>query len=181
LVLAAGVGLFAGILYKGLGGIGNKLQQVLAPGETDVTLDAPGNYTIFYESQSIMGGKLYSTDESISGLSCALVSKATNSKIAISASSMNTTYEFGGRSGRSVFEFTIDQPGIYAFTASYPQEKQGPEVVLAVGKDVTTGIFATVLGGLAVFFGSIGAALAILLVTLIKRSNKKKLLAGTSG
>jgi hypothetical protein len=90
---------------------------------------------------------------------------------------MSSTYEFGGRSGRSIFDFRIDQPGVYALSAGYPQGQPGPEVVLAVGKDFTTGLFTTILGALALVFGSMGIAVAITLITLLKRSKNKKLLA----
>jgi hypothetical protein len=177
MVFVAGWVLFAWFLVKGLSGMGAKLQQVVAPGETNLTLREPGNYTVFYEYHSVIGDKVYSTEESISGLACTLVSKAKDSKISISPTSSNSTYEFGGRSGRSIFVFRIDQPGVYALSATYPQGQQGPEVVLAVGKDFTTGIFTTVLGALAMLFGSIATAVAITLVTLIKRSKAEKLLA----
>ncbi len=124
-----------------------------------------------------MGDKVYATDESLSGLRCVLVSKANNLKVALSPSAMNSTYEFGGRSGRAIFDFRIDQPGVYTISAAYTQGQQGPEVVLAVGKDITTGLFTTILGGLALVFGSMGIAVAITLVTLLKRSKKKKLMA----
>jgi tryptophan synthase beta subunit len=52
---------------------------------------------------------------------------------------------------------------------------------MAVGRDFTAGIFVTVFGALALVFGSIGIAVAITVVTLIKRSKKKKLLVQTAG
>lgn len=174
-VFVGGWVLFALFLFKSLSGMGARLQQVVAPGETDLTLREPGNYTIFYEYHSVIGDKVYSTDESLSGLRCVLVSKANNSKVALSPSSMNSTYELGGRSGRSIFDFRIDQPGVYAISAGYPQGQQGPEVVLAVGKDFTTRLFATILEALALVFGTMGIAVTITLVTLLKRSKKKKL------
>jgi len=176
LVFVGGWVVFAMFLFIRLSGMGNKLQQVVAPGETDLTLREPGNYTIFYEHHSVIGDKVYATDENLSGLVCSLVSKARNAKIALSPSSVNSTYEFSGRSGRSIFDFRINQPGVYALSAGYPQGQQGPEVVLAVGKDFTTGLFATVLESLALVFGSMGIAVAITVVTLLKRSKKKKLL-----
>ena len=175
-VFAAGIALFGLVLYQGLGGMGAKLQQALAPGETNLKLSEPGTYTIFHEYESVFNEKVYSTHESISGLECTLVSKANGARVRLSTSAVNTTYEFGNRSGRSVFDFRIERPGVYTLSASYPQGKQGPEVVLAVGKGITAGILVAVIGGLASFFGSIAIALAITLVTLIKRSNKTKLL-----
>jgi hypothetical protein len=50
-----------------------------------------------------------------------------------------------------------------------------------VGKDSTAGLFLTIGGGLALVFGSMGIALAVTLITLIKRSNKKKRLASEAG
>jgi hypothetical protein len=181
LVFVTGMVLFVGFLFKSISGMGSKLQRVVAPGETELTLREPGTYTIFYEYHSFIGDKVYSTDASISGLACAVVSKAGNAKIALAPSSMNTTYDFGGRSGRSLFEFRIDQPGVYGLSARYPEGQPGPEVVLAVGRDFTAGIFVTVFGALALVFGSIGIAVAITVVTLIKRSKKKKLLVQTAG
>jgi tRNA A37 N6-isopentenylltransferase MiaA len=106
LVLVGGLGLYWEVLYKGLSGMGDKIQQVLAPGRTELTLREPGNYTIFLEYNTVMGGKVHSTDESISGLECELVSTARDSKIAIARSSTNTKYEIDGRSGRSILGFT---------------------------------------------------------------------------
>jgi hypothetical protein len=175
LVFVGGMALFAWFLFKSLSGMGDKLQQVVAPGDTDLTLREPGNYTIFYEYQSVVGDKVYSTGQSISGLSCALVAKTTNSKIPLSRSSMNSSYVLNGRSGRSIFDFRIDQPGVYALSATYPQGQQGPEIVLAVGKDFTAGLFLTILRAFALFFGSIGIAVAIMVVTLVRRIKNKEL------
>ena len=182
LVFVAGWVLFALFLYKNLSGMGAKLQQVVAPGEANLTLREPGHYTIFYEYRSVVGDRVYATNESLSGLECVVVSKGTSAKVVLWPSAINSNYEFGGRSGRSVLEFNIDQPGVYALTAAYPQGQPGPEVVLAVGKDFTAGLLTTVFGSIALVFGAIGIALAIALVTLIKRSKaKKRLLAYPSG
>jgi hypothetical protein len=180
-VFVGGMALFAWFLFKSLSGMGARLQQVVAPGETDLTLREPGNYTIFYEYQSVVGDKVYSTDQSISGLRCALVAKATNSKIPLLHSSMNSSYELNGRSGRSIFDFRIDQPGVYTLSVKYPQGQQGPEIVLAVGKDFTAALFLTILRAFALFFGSIGIAVAIMVVTLLKRIKNKKLIAAHEG
>lgn len=177
LVFVGGWVLFALFLFKNLSGMGAKLQQVVVPGEADITLREPGEYTIFYEYRSVIGNRVYSTDESLSALGCELVSKAKNSKIALSPSSMDSTYELGGRSGRSVFQFRVDQPGVYELSAGYPEGQKGPQIVLAVGKDFTTGLLMTIFGGLALVFGSIGSAVAITLVTLIKRHKLKQLRA----
>jgi hypothetical protein len=173
-VFVAGWVLMALLLIKYLSGMGAKLQQVVVPGEAEITLREPGEYTIFYEYQSVVGNRVYSTEENLSGLECELVSKAKNSRIALSPSSMNSTYELGGRAGKSVFEFRIIQPGVYELSAGYPEGQPGPKVVLAVGKDFTVRILMSIFGGLALVFGSSGIAVAVVLVTLIKRGKAKK-------
>jgi hypothetical protein len=180
-IFIAGWALFAGFLFQSLSGMEAGLQRVVVPGEMDITLRERGRYTISYEYRSVIAGKIYSTAENISGLECTLVSKANGSKVALSLTSVNTTYEFGGHAGRAIFDFTIDQPGIYTLTAAYPEGRQGPEIVLAVGEDSTIGLFTTIFTGFAIAFGTIGVSLAITLVTLIKRSNKKKKLLASQG
>ena len=175
IIFVAGWILFAALLYKNLSGMGARLQQVVAPGQAELTLREPGHYTIFYEYHSVIGDKVYSTGEGISGLECALVAKAKPQKIALSPSTMNSTYQFGGRSGRSLFEFVIDEPGVYVLSADYGEGRPGPQVVLAVGKDFTAGLITTIFGAIALVFGSIAIAVAIAVVTLVKRSKSKKL------
>lgn len=176
-VFVAGWVLFALLLIKSLSGLGAKLQQVVVPGEADITLRERGEYRIFYEYQSVVGNRVYSTEENLSGLKCDLVSKATNSKIALSPSSVNSTYELDGRSGKAVFQFSIDQPGVYQLSAGYPKGQQGPEIVLAVGKDFTARLLLTIFGGIALVFASFAIAVAIALIAFLKRSKKKERMA----
>jgi len=181
LILVAGFVLFGVTLWKGLSGMESKLQQVVAPGKTEITLAEPGDYTIFYESQSVLGSRVYSTGEDVSGLECILVSKNDNSPVELSRTSANTTYSFGGRSGKSIFDFHIDQPGVYEITSEYPQGREGAEVVLAVGRGITGDILVAIFGGMAVLFGSIAVSVAVSVVTLVKRSNAKKRLQTVGG
>lgn len=173
-VFIAGWVLFAIILFKNLSGMGAKLQQVVVPGTGAVTLREPGNYTIYYEYHSVVGNKVYSTEENLSGLACTLVSRATNSKVPLSPTSSSSSYELGGRSGKSIFDFKIQQPGVYDLSAGYFEGHEGPEVVLAVGRGFTLGTLGTVFGSLAAVFGCMALAVAIAVVTLVKRSNAKK-------
>ncbi len=180
-VLAAGVALFVVVLLKGIRSIPSKVQQVAAPGTAELTLSRPGDYTIFYEYQSVLGNRVYSTGQGVPGLECTLVSKSTQSPVALTHAAVNSNYSFGGRSGKSVFDFHIEQPGVYEFTSSYPQGEQGEEVVLAVGQGVVTGILSTVFGGLAILFGTIGLTIAIIVITAVKRHNAAKRLKTAGG
>lgn len=174
LVFIGGAVSFGLILIRNISGMGDKLKQVVVPGKVDITLSEPGNYTIFHEHRSVVGQKVYSTEEGLSGLECALVSKATGSKINLARSSVNSRYSLGSRSGVSVFDFRIDQPGSYEFSAGYAEGRDGPEVVLAIGQGFVGNILATILGSIAVLFGSILVAAAMALITYIKREKAEK-------
>lgn len=178
-VFLAGGALFALLLFKNLSGLADKLKQVVVPGKSEITLTEPGGYTIFYEYQSVVGNRVYSTERNLSGLECALVSKDTRAKVALSRASTNSTYAVGGRSGESIFDFRIERPGTYELSAWYPEGREGPEVVLAVGHDFTTKLLLTIFGGLGILFGSIALAVAIALVTFIKREKAEKRLKGS--
>ncbi len=168
-VIVAGAVVFALTLWKGLARATASLQQVVAPGTSEITLPEPGTYTVYYEHQSVIGNRVYSTGETVPGLVCTLASKRTGAGIRFSPSRANATYSFGGRVGRSVLDFQIEQPGMYVFSSSYPQGRDGSEVVLAVGRGSSMGIATTVLGSLAVLFGSIALGMVIFIVTLLRR------------
>jgi len=181
IVFVSGWGLLAVFLFVSLSGLGSKLQRVVAPGQSDLALNAPGDYTIYYEHRSVVGNRVYSTDENLSGLECDLVSKATGAKIPLSASSTNSTYSIGSYEGKSLLEFHVEQPGMYQLTTVYAAAREGPEIVLAVGQGIFTKILLAVFGGVASLFACLALAAAIAVVTFIKRSKARKQLASGGG
>ena len=176
LVFVAGWVLFALVLFKNLSGLADQLRQVVVPGNVELTLSKPGKYTIYYEHRSVVGTRIFSTDESLHGLDCRLVSRATGSSIPLSPVTVSSSYTVGGRSGVGVLDFAIDRAGAYELSAAYPEGWEGPEVVLAIGQGFTRGILVAVFGGLATVFGSMGAAVAIAVITLLKRMRAERAL-----
>lgn len=174
LIFVGGWVAFGLLLFKNLSGLSEKLQQVVVPGSVELSLTKPGKYTIYYEHESVVGNRVYSTGESVSGLECTVVSKASGTAIPVSRSTVSSTYSIGGRSGRSFLDFRIDTPGIYQLSANYAEGYEGPEVVLAVGQGFATGIVTTIFGALAIVFGSIGLAATIAAVTAYKRHQAAK-------
>jgi hypothetical protein len=173
-VFIIGESLFILFLLDSLSGLTEPLTQIVAPAKSEINLPAAGKYTIFYEYQSVVGDRLYSTGGSLSGLQCALTSKVRGSRITLSRPLTRSTYSFGGRKGVSVFQFNIDQPGMYEFSAWYPKGQEGPEVVLAMGHGFLKKLIGTIFGGLALFFGSGAIPIAIVVITLLKRQKAKK-------
>ena len=174
LVFVAGWVLFALVLFKNLSGLSSRLQQVVVPGKAELNLAQAGTYTIYYEYESVVGSRVYATGRSLSGLECGLTAKATGANVPVSSTTVSSHYSLGSRSGFGVFDFTIDRPGIYVLSAQYAEGREGPEVVLAVGQGFATGIVTTVFGGLAIVFGSMGAAVVIALITLLKRVKARR-------
>ncbi|MBI4165635.1 MAG: hypothetical protein HY508_07880 [Acidobacteria bacterium] len=168
-IFVAGWAMFAIVLWKSLSGLDEGLQQVVVPGTAELNLAKPGSYTIFHEHESVVGSRIYSGSETVSGLECSLRSKATGAAVKLSRSTANTHYSTGGRSGVSFLEFRIEQPGVYELSAEYPEGKEGPEIVLAVGQGVGLRIVTGILGSLAIVFGCIGVAIALVVYTGVMR------------
>ena len=174
LVFSVGFGMFALLMARQVKTVTGSLTQVLAPGDTQLNLSQPGTYTIFYESRSAVGGRLYSTGEHLSGLECQLISRATGSGVALSAPRTTSSYAFDGRSGRGFLQFQVSQPGMYVLSAKYAGGQMEPEVVLAVGQDLSTHSFAVAVGALVIVSGSAGIAVAIAAMTAIKRKTGQR-------
>lgn len=180
-VFIIGCSLFTLFLFNSLRGLTEALTQVVVPVKSEITFPETGRYTIFYEYQSVVGNRLYYTGEGLSGLHCTLTSKVTGYRIALSRPMTRSTYSLGNRKGVSVLEFNIDRPGIYEFSASYPKGQEGPEIVLAMGQGFVKKLLKTIFGGLAIFFGSGAIAIAIAVVTVLKRQKARKQLENKYG
>lgn len=172
--LLIGVGLFVHTLFHELGHLTDSLTQVVVPGRAELSLQRRRSYTVFLEEQSVVGGKIYSTTQSIAGLECRVRSLQNGSTIPIGKSTMNTSYSVDGRDGHAVLEFLIKEDGKYEFACDYGENTKEPEVVVAVGSGISETIFRTVLEALGEFFGGIGASLIVVIVVLVKREHEKR-------
>jgi len=168
LIIFIGFAAFAASIYSGISDTQSGLLQIAAPGEADLFLSEPGQYMIFYENNSYMDGKFYSTGEQISGLEIHVREKATGHDLAAYPPNTSFTYSLGSRSGRSILAFNIERAGIYQFNTSY-SGRAGPEVILAVGKRMVEGLFSSIVISLAALFGSIAIAAVISFVTYSRR------------
>ncbi len=157
-------------LLSGVSTLTEGLIQIVVPGQHELILSETGGYTVFHEYRSVMGNKVYSMAKGeLSGLQCGLASKATGEVIPLHGSVMNSKYSIGERSGIAVFNFRIYSPGTYVFSAQYPPGNGGPETVMSVSHGFAKDILVTILGGLGILFGSVGAATAIAVITFVSR------------
>jgi len=176
-VVLAGLSLFLYTIIHGVAHITDDLTQIVVPGEKDLTLMPRRNYTIFLEQESVVDGRIYSTTESLSGLTCAVTSQTSGNKINTRRSTMNTTYSVGGREGKSVLEFVTEEAGVYRIACDYHEGSHGPQTVLVVGSGVTERIFSIVIKALASFFGGGILGAAIIAMVGILRARAKRHLA----
>jgi hypothetical protein len=172
--LLIGSGFFIYTLFNGITHATDSLTQVVVPGKAELSLQRGRTYTVFLEERSTVNGKIYSTTESIEGLTCRVNSVKNRASIGIGKSSANTSYEVNGRSGRSVLEFSVPEDGRYAFACDYDEKSTGPEVVVAVGAGAEMRILRTVLVGLGSLFGGCGGCVIVVVFVAIRRERAKK-------
>ncbi|HHT9119404.1 MAG TPA: hypothetical protein ACFYD3_02525 [Candidatus Hypogeohydataceae bacterium YC41] len=134
--------------------------RVVVPGTHKIYLAEPGRYKIFYEYYSVVGSKIYSTSESLPGSMVVTLQSKTDSRgIMISRPSMSESYKVGGRSGIAVFEFQIEEPGAYIFTAYYADGASRPDVVFAIGHTIFQSTILVLFGEISLpLFGVIIAS-----------------------
>lgn len=174
LLLVAGGAVFAWMVFAGLSRMNDGLQQVVVPGQAELRLDTPGRYTIYHEYRTVGGNKVYGSDQPLPPLTVTVVSRQTGAEVAVKPATVNEHYSLGSRSGRSIMAFTVEQPGTYVLAARYVDGASGPEVVFAVGPGFAGGLVGTILGGMAVLFGSLLASGTLAGVTFWKRYRAKQ-------
>ena len=89
--------------------------------------------------------------------------------VAVRGAGSNANYALAGRSGVSIFEFAIADPGPYRVSAAYAGGGDSPAVVLAIGHDFMGKLLAIILGGFGIMIAGLGGAGAIAAVTYVKR------------
>ena len=161
----------------------DRLTQIIVPGSADLTLSRTGAYAVYYEYHSVVGGVEHISSETPPTLECSLALKATGRVIPVVPDFVETNRYSAGmgrgkgmRAGVLIMSTTIDDPGDYTFSCRYPDGREQPEIVLAVGQNILwedigilTRTAGSVLGGLAVLGGSGMVTIVIVIVVAIKR------------
>jgi hypothetical protein len=172
-IFLVGIGLSIYEISHGLMHVADSLTRVVVPGQTTLNLERGKSYTVFYESHTTVNGKLYSTHQSVSGLECHVKSVNDGEEAVISPTSNPTQYKIGGRSGRSILEFSAPRDGQYDFSCAYASGVHGINVVLAVGTGFGARMFRAIL---VIFAGPLLGGLlsmAVFFWIYIRRDNAK--------
>jgi hypothetical protein len=172
LVFVIGLAAFGTFLFLRLRGLDEGIESFVVPGSAEVTIDEPGRQTIYRETNTAVEGRYYGSSD-LTGLEV-VVTDPRGDVLDLDPSTMSETYTIGSRQGVAIFKFDADAPGTYRVVAAYPGGGTGNEGVLAVGEPIVADILITVLGGLAIAGGAVVVALAIAVVTFVRRYRVKR-------
>lgn len=164
---------FLGVVIYNIASLDDEMDRVPIPGTTEVNLDNTGRYTAFYERQESLPDRGFETSGDAPGIEIEVTAVDSGESISVSDHFGDVNYDFWSRSGRSVASFWIDQPGIYEISVDYVDAADQEDAMLALGEGIGTTIIFTVLAALgsgAFFCGTVGVALIILIITLVRRS-----------
>jgi len=168
LCLTAGIGGAVLFLLPRVAEIEGSLARVVVPGSAELRLAVAGHYTIFHEARSSIDGTIYRADD-IAGLTVAVLRLEGQRQVALAAPGANTSYDFGGHAGVSIFSFEVAAPGMYRLTARYADDRSEPRTVLAVGRDFFGALMLAIFGTVGIGLAGVGAAVSVFVVTLLKR------------
>jgi hypothetical protein len=173
-LLFLGVGGAVYLMMSRLEDIQSALKRVVVPGESVVALEEPGTYTLFHELSGTLDGVVYSASD-ISGLRVTLESVATGEAVELTRPAASTSYDMGGSSAVGIFAFTIDTPGEYRLGAVYDDGRSEPQAVLSMARGFVGKLVAAILSTVGLVIGSIALAIAIGVLTFLRR---RKAMAG---
>ncbi|AET64058.1 hypothetical protein [Methanothrix harundinacea] len=175
LVVLAGLFIFGWTIFSAISEIGDGLTRIEAPGTSELNLQEVGDYTIYYENRSFLDGRFYSAGEGVPpGLVIEVVDLTSGEGVDLRPPAGEVTYDFAGRSGRSIATFEVQRPGTFRIDSGYPAGSEGPKAVLAIGTDFFRGALYKIGLGLAALFGSIAAGAAILISAARRREREEK-------
>lgn len=175
LVVLAGLFIFGWTIFSAISEIGDGLTRIEAPGTSELNLQEVGDYTIYYENRSFLDGRFYSAGEGVPpGLVIEVVDLSTGEGVDLRPPAGEVTYDFAGRSGRSIATFEVQRPGTFRIDSVYPAGSEGPKAILAIGTDFFRGALYKIGLGLAALFGSIAAGAAILISASRRREREEE-------
>ncbi|MGW6118080.1 hypothetical protein ACWFRF_03485 [Nocardia sp. NPDC055165] len=169
-IVAAVLVIVGGMLGAvGVGAIGffrmsdsvDRYQRVTVPGSGDLNL-ATGDYTVYFEYP---GAATIEPPEAVR----ARLTDPTGQVVPTEAVSGEQSYQLSGHEGTAEFTFHADRDGVYAL-----ETDGGPGITLAVGQDLGSALAGPILLAVAIAITAILLGIAILIVTLIRRSRAQR-------
>lgn len=168
--LAAGVAATVLLVAGAAGNIQDNLHKVAVPGGETVTFSQAGPQTIFYEEST--SGRDVTVPLS---LEVQVTPVAGGDPLPIRPALMRSTYQYGTTCGVGIGTVEVPAAGMYRVETRLGHDtKAAPGAALAVGGNPVGGVLGAVFGSLGAMGLGFMAALATMIVLLIKRSNSRK-------
>jgi hypothetical protein len=171
--------LLVALVVRGyLSGFPANATRVTGPGTAEVTLAAPGSYTISYERQTTgnVGGGFETGGQPLEGIpsgTLELVPAPSGAPVRLRAPSTTFTYSTGNTEGQAIAEFVVDRPGTYTLTSQYSSGESGPQFTLAIAQGSPSDTVGYTLGGLAAV-ALLLIGVGIVVVTFVLRVTRRK-------
>lgn len=154
------------LIVASLGDLGGRMMRLVVPGQAEFRLNEAGTYTIFHEYHSVVDGRAYALD-ALSGLQ--IIVRHRGSAIELARPTVSSRYSVGSFAGRSLFQFEVNEPGVYLVRAVYGDGRKEPQTVLAIDRNFVGSLVRTILQAFGIGLGSTALAIAIFGVVLVKR------------
>ncbi|MFP4496904.1 MAG: hypothetical protein ACLFQV_01735 [Vulcanimicrobiota bacterium] len=169
LILIGGIGFFAYNIFTGIQKVEKGMSRVEAPGEATVVLEKTGTYTVFHEYVSNHNGRVYNV-QNLPPFK--MVLQKNSQIIETRPANMSSNYNIGGRSGRAVLQFSINEPGTYKVVTTY--EGDGPATIFSITQSFMSDLMITVFSSIGVLFVAIIAPMAMIAIVIVKYLKEKK-------
>ncbi|MGW8302150.1 MAG: DUF4870 domain-containing protein [Desulfobacterales bacterium] len=145
--------------------------QLMVPGETDLEINKPGTYIIYYETSlftlpNMVHNQLGQT------FGMAFMDLATGEELALKPPEIPISHEYGTTAVQGIAQVQFDTLGAYSATVA--GQIPGGDKLMVRRFDMVELIKGLVWGGVLIFLGFIAGPI-MALVVLVKRQNYKRL------
>jgi hypothetical protein len=183
-------------VYFGVKNLSHSIIQLMMPGEYEIEFFDSGTYTAFHEFISDIKESDFRTklvdpptyrdpktgllhqEGPTKNLKCRIQSLERNYRVPLSNNDFDspggpdeTPYFLGKRAGFPIFQFTIDEPGKYAFSCQYPNNQVWYHEVISFGLDYQKKVFLYFLLPMAITILGVSAGVILIIIGFLKRKD----------
>ncbi|MFW6061540.1 MAG: hypothetical protein ACOC93_01905 [Planctomycetota bacterium] len=174
LVAIAGVAVAVGVIVH-IFTEERTIGRLRAPGRVTLQLPEAGDYDIYHEYKTVVDGEIVSQPRDVvEGLRLTIRPVGGDRRVPLEPMAAETNYNLGSRSGVGVYEFTIDQPGEYEFTANWPEAEERRAMLIIQPAWILEAILSGLAGAAAALAGG-AMAIVIAVVTFTRRQRARRL------
>lgn len=162
-LIVLGVGALGASLWEGFGGFGKNFHVVDLPGFHEIDLKEPGLYGGVYQHQ----GTGPMPVRALSQMDVRVMFKQTYESIPVLMNTAGQTFDRFGLKGMPVFNFFIQEAGVYTLSAIYLGKTTGPTIPVIIVSQAAASIKQTLIVG--VLFFSLFLGLGIMILVKLNR------------